>query len=277
VSTVASTYELVIEPRKGWQAVNVRELWSYRELLGFFVWRDIKIRYKQTLLGGVWAVLQPLVGMVIFGVVFNRVANIQSDGSPYPLFVFAALVPWTFFQNAVGLCSNSLVGNEQMIRKIYFPRVLIPLGQIFALGLDMMISLVFTAVLMAYYRWPVTHGIVWLPLLVLGACLATAGLGLIFAALNVQYRDVKYIVPFFTQMLFFLTPVLYPATRLSPKVRVILSLNPMTGIVEGFRYALLNSSVPRGLMLESVTGCLVLFLAGLFFFKRVERNFADVI
>jgi lipopolysaccharide transport system permease protein len=274
---VASTYELVIEPRKGWQAVNVRELWGYRELLGFFVWRDIKIRYKQTLLGGVWAVLQPLVGMVIFGVVFNRVANIQSDGSPYPLFVFAGLVPWTFFQNAVGLASNSLINNEQMIRKIYFPRVLIPLGQILALGLDMVISLVFTAVLMAYYRWPVTHGIVWLPLLVLGACLATAGLGLIFSALNVQYRDVKYIVPFFTQMLFFLTPVLYPATRLSPKMRFILSLNPMTGVVEGFRYAILNSPVPRGLMLESVMGCLFLFLAGLFFFKRVERNFADVI
>jgi len=274
---VASTYELVIEPRKGWQAVNVRELWGYRELLGFFVWRDIKIRYKQTLLGGVWAVLQPLVGMLIFGVVFNRVANIQSDGSPYPLFVFAGLVPWTFFQNAVGLASNSLVNNEQMIRKIYFPRVLIPLGQIFALGLDMVISLAFTAVLMAYYHWPVTRGIVWLPLLILGGCLATAGLGLIFSALNVQYRDVKYIVPFFTQMLFFLTPVLYPATRLSPKVRLILSLNPMTGVVEGFRYALLNSPVPRGLMLESVAGCLLLFLAGIFFFKRVERNFADVI
>lgn len=273
----STTYELVIEPRKGWQAVNLRELWSYRELLGFFVWRDIKIRYKQTLLGGVWAVLQPLVGMVIFGVVFNRVANIQSDGSPYPLFVFAGLVPWTFFQNAVGLASNSLINNEQMIRKIYFPRVLIPLGQIFALGLDMVISLVFTGVLMAYYRWPVTHGIVWLPVLIFGACLATAGLGLILSALNVQYRDVKYIVPFFTQMLFFLTPVLYPATRLSPKARFILSLNPMTGVVEGFRYALLNSPIPSGLILESVMGCLFVFLAGLFFFKRVERNFADVI
>jgi lipopolysaccharide transport system permease protein len=274
---VASTYELLIEPRKGWQPIDLSELWSYRELLGFFVWRDIKIRYKQTLLGGLWAVLQPLVGMVIFGVVFNRVAGIQSDGPPYPLFVFAGLVPWTFFQNAVGLASNSLIGSEQMIRKIYFPRVLIPLGQILGLGLDMVISLGFTAGLMVYYHQRVTLALAWLPIFVLGASLASAGLGLFLSALNVRYRDVKYIVPFFTQMLFFLTPVLYPASRMSGKLKILLSLNPMAGVVEGFRYTLLGSHVSASSMTLSLTGCAILFLGGLFFFRRVERTFADVI
>jgi lipopolysaccharide transport system permease protein len=274
---MASTAELIIRPRKGWQPIDLRELWLYRELLGFFVWRDIKIRYKQTLLGGLWAVLQPLVAMVIFGFVFGRVVTIRSGGIPYPLFVFAGLVPWTFFQNAVGLSSNSLISNEQMIRKIYFPRVLIPLGQILALGLDMLISLGFSSALMVYYRWHFTGSLLWLPLLLLAAFLAAAGSGLTLAALNVHYRDIKYIVPFFTQMLFFLTPVLYPASYFSGRTKLILSLNPMSGIVEGFRCALLGSPVSRSLMGMSVVGCLILFVAGLFFFQRMERTFADVI
>jgi lipopolysaccharide transport system permease protein len=272
-----ATAELIIRPRKGWQRIDLAEFWRYRELLGFFTWRDIMIRYKQTLLGGLWAVLQPLVAMVIFGFVFGRVVTIRSGGIPYPLFVFAGLVPWTFFQNAVGLSSNSLISNEQMIRKIYFPRVLIPLGQIFALVLDMMISLVFSIALMIYYHWHFALNLLWLPVLLLAALLAAAGTGLTLAALNVHYRDIKYIVPFFTQMLFFLTPVLYPASYFSGRMRLILSLNPMSGVVEGFRHALLGSPVSRGLMGMSVAGCLVLFLAGLFFFQRMERTFADVI
>jgi lipopolysaccharide transport system permease protein len=274
---MAATAELTIKPRKGWQPIDLREFWRYRELLGFFTWRDIMIRYKQTLLGGLWAVLQPLVAMVIYGFVFSKVVTIRSAGVPYPLFVFAGLVPWTFFQNAVGLSSNSLVSNEQMIRKIYFPRVLIPLGQILALGLDMLITLGFSVALMVYYHWHFSLNLIWLPVLLVAALSAAAGSGLTLAALNVHYRDIKYIVPFFTQMLFFLTPVLYPASYFSGRTKLILSLNPMSGVVEGFRYALLGSPVSRSLMGMSVVGCIVLFLAGLFFLQRMERTFADVI
>lgn len=272
-----SAFELVIRPRAGWQPVDFREIWMHRELLGFLVWRDIKIRYKQTLLGGLWAVLQPLIAMLIFGVLFTRVVGIRSDGPPYPLFVFAGLVPWTFFANAVGLSSNSLIGSEQMIRKIYFPRVLVPLGIIVALGLDMLISLAFMGVLMAYYRWPVSSSLAWLPLFLSGTCVFTSGLGLVLSALNVQYRDVKYVVPFFTQMMFFVTPVLYPMSRVPPHLQLLLALNPMAGMVEGFRHALLGTPMSWQLTLASCGEIVLLFVAGLFFFRRMERTFADVI
>jgi lipopolysaccharide transport system permease protein len=272
---VTSAFELVIKPRKGWQAIDLREIWFYRELFGFLIWRDIKIRYKQTALGGLWAILQPLIGMLIFGVLFNRIANIPGDGSPYLLFVYAGLVPWTFFSNAVGLASNSLIGSEQMIRKIYFPRLLVPMGVIGALGLDMIVSLAFMAVLMLYYHWPVSVAILWLPVFIFGSFLASAGLGLILSALNVQYRDVKYLVPFLTQMAFFLTPVLYPLHRAPAKLRIFLAFNPMSGMVEGFRYALLGSSVSWPLVWTSLGSSIFLFVAGLYFFRRMERNFAD--
>lgn len=274
---MANTHELIIKPRRGWQPIDFRELWNYRELFGIIVWRDIKIRYKQTALGGAWALLQPLVAMLIFGVVFNRIAKMPSDGSPYMLFVYAGLVPWTFFVNGVSMSSNSLVGNENMIRKIYFPRLMVPMGSIGALGLDMLISLSFMAVLMVYYHWQVSARLLLLPLFMVGGFLAAGGLGLILAALNVQFRDVKYIVPFFTQMLFFLTPVLYPATKIPAQFQLVASLNPMAGIVEGFRYSLLGSSVSWALMGTSLVGCVLLFLAGLFFFNRMDRSFADII
>ena len=273
----ATAIELVIKPRKGWQPVDLGELWRYRELLGFFIWRDVKIRYKQTLLGGLWALLQPLIGMVVFSVVFNRVANFQGDGSPYALFVFSGLVPWTFFTNAVSLASNSLTGNENMIRKIYFPRVLIPLGMIGALGLDMLISLGFTAALMAYYRWPVTTNLLWLPVCLLGVFLTSSGLGLILAALNVQYRDVKYVVPFVTQMALFLTPVIYPVSHFPERYRLLLAINPMSGIVESFRFALLGTQVSWPLIWSAYGEAIAIFLLALFFFRRLERSFADII
>ena len=272
-----ASIEFVIKPRKGWQPVDWREIWLYRELLGFLVWRDIKIRYKQTALGGLWAILQPLIAMVIFGALFSRVTGMKGDGSPYPLFVFAGLVPWTFFANAVGLASNSLVGSEQMIRKIYFPRVLIPLGLILGLGLDMLISLGFMGMLMAYYRWPVSAGLALLPFLLFGSFLAAGGLGLILSALNVRYRDVKYVVPFVTQMAFFLTPVLYPLSQAPAKLKIVLALNPMSGMVEGFRHALLGSAVSWTLVWTSAGTSVLLFVAGLYFFRRMERTFADVI
>jgi len=274
---VTLAFELVIEPRKGWQPVDLREIWRYRELLGFLVWRDIKIRYKQTALGGLWAVLQPLIAMVIFGALFSRVTGMKGDGSPYPLFVFAGLVPWTFFSNAVGLASNSLVGSEQMIRKIYFPRILVPLGTIFGLGLDMLISLAFMGLLMFYYHWHFSLSLLLLPALICGTLLSTAGLGLFLSALNVQYRDVNYVVPFVTQMAFFLTPVLYPASGAPGKLKIFLMLNPMSGMVEGFRHALLGSEVSWQLVGISTGLSLFLFVAGLFFFRRLVRTFSDTI
>ena len=274
---MTSALELVIKPRKGWQPVDLVEIWLYRELLGFLVWRDIKIRYKQTALGGLWAVLQPLVAMLIFGALFGRVAGMKGDGSPYPLFVFAGLVPWTFFSNAVSSSSNSLVGSEQMIRKIYFPRVFIPLGSILALALDLLISLGFMGIMIAYYRWHVSLALLWLPLLLIATMMATCGIGLILSALNVQYRDVKYVVPFVMQMAFFLTPVLYPMSHAPAKLKGLLMLNPMSGMEEGFRYALLGSPVSWELVMLSSGICVTLFMVGVFFFRRMERTFADLI
>lgn len=274
---MASTHEQLIEPRKGWQPVDLTELWAYRELLGFLVWRDIKVRYKQTLLGGLWAVLQPLIGMVVFSVLFTRVAPMPSDGIPYPLFVFTGLTIWTFFQNGVSLSSNSLVESKDTIRKIYFPRILVPLGQIMAMGFDLAISMVFVFLIMLYYHWPISLRLVWFPVFLLGSCLATAGFGFILSALNVRYRDVKYALPFFTQTLLFVTPVLYPISRVPVKLRWLLSLNPMSGMVEGFRYSLLGGSLQWSLVIVAFASAIALFVAGLFYIRRMENTFADVI
>jgi lipopolysaccharide transport system permease protein len=272
-----STSSVLIQPRKGWQPVDLQELWRYRELLGFLVWRDIKIRYKQTILGGVWAVLQPLIGMVIFGLLFSRIVQLRGDGPPYLLFVYAGLAPWTFFANALGLASNSLVGSEHMIRKVYFPRIMIPLGMIIALGLDMIVSLAFMGILMAWYQWPVTLTILSLPLFMAGSYLAASGLGLFLSSLNVQYRDVKYVVPFFTQMAFFVTPVIYPVEYVPASVRPLLALNPMAGMVEGFRFALFGSAISWPLVWTSLAISCTAFLVGLIVFRRMEHRFADVI
>ena len=233
-------FVLHIRPRKGWQSLNLRELWLYRELLGFLIWRDITIRYRQTFLGGVWAILQPLIAMLLFGALFGRVSGMSGGGHPYALFVFAGLVPWTFFANAIGLASNSMVSSEPMVRKIYFPRLLVPLGTIAAFGLDVLISLGFMAVLMLHYRVTPGLSLLYLPLFMMGILLVTSGFGLMLAAINVRYRDVKYVVPFITQMAFFITPVIYPISYVPANLRIIVSLNPLTGIVEGFRYALLG-------------------------------------
>src|SRR2546422_9752671 len=188
---MSTTFELTVRPRKGWQAVDFKEAYLHRELLAFLVWRDVKIRYRQTLLGGLWAVLQPLIAMVIFTFVFNRLAGVKSDGPPYPLFAFAGMAPWTFFSTSVMQSSNSLIANHQLVSKVYFPRVFIPLGAIGALLVDLFFSLCLFAVMMLYYRWPVTLAMLWLPVFIVGAALAAAGCGLILSALNVSFRDVK--------------------------------------------------------------------------------------
>ena len=273
----AYAVELLIKPRRGWQPIDLKELWHYRELLGFLIWRDIKVRYKQTVLGGLWAVLQPLIGTLVFGILFTRVAKIETPGIPYPLFVYAGLVPWTFFAGALSLSSNSLIGSEQMIRKTYLPRVLIPMAAILGLVLDMLIGFALMGFLLAYYRFPLTLSIVWLPASILGAFLVASGLGLILSALNVHYRDVKYVVPFFVQMAFFLTPVIYPLHNVPQSFKLLLGLNPMAGMEEGFRHVLLGSPVSASLLWTSGVVSVGIFVLGLYVFRRMERTFADLI
>ena len=206
-----SRFELIIRPRKGWQPVDFKEVYAQRELLGFLMWRDIKIRYRQTILGGAWAVLQPLLGMVIFTFFFHRLAGVNGDPQvPYPVFAFAGLSVWTFFSNALSQASNSLVANQAMVKKVYFPRIFIPLGAIGAMLLDLFLSLMLLAVLMIYYHVPLTTKIFLLPLFAFGSLLAASGLGMTLSALNVSFRDVKYVVPFLVQMGIFVTPVIYP-------------------------------------------------------------------
>ncbi len=274
---MASSFELVIRPRKGWQPIDFREVAVYRELLGFLIWRDIKIRYRQTLLGGLWAVLQPLIAMLIFTFVFNRLAGVKSDGPPYPLFAFAGLTPWMFFSNSVSQSSNSLVGNQQLVSKVYFPRIFIPLGAVGALLLDLVFSLALLGVLMLHYHWPLTLTVLELPVFILGAVLFASGAGLILSALNVSFRDIKYAVPFLIQMGIFVTPVIYPIRYVPGRWQLVMGLNPMAGVVIGFRHALLGSAAPWSLMGTSLAVSVVFFVAGLYIFRRMESRFADVI
>jgi lipopolysaccharide transport system permease protein len=271
------TYEFVIKPRSGWQPIDWKEAFLHRELLGFLVWRDVKIRYRQTLLGGLWAVLQPLIAMTIFTFVFNRLAGVRSDGPPYPLFAFAGLAPWTFFSNGVSSSSNSLIANQQLVSKIYFPRVFIPLGAVAALLVDLTFSLGLLFCLMLKYRWPLTVDALLVPVFVLTAFLAACGIGLALSALNVSFRDVKYVVPFLIQMGIFVTPVIYPIRYVPARFRLLVGLNPMTGVVLGFRHALLGSPAEWNVIGISIVMSIVLFFAGLLIFRRMERRFADII
>lgn len=271
------SYELIVKPRSGWQPIDWREAFLHRELLGFLVWRDIKIRYRQTLLGGLWAVLQPLIAMLIFTFVFNRLAGVKSDGPPYPLFAFAGLAPWIFFSNSLSASSNSLVANQQLVAKIYFPRVFIPIGAVLALLVDLGFSLLLLFGLMLKYHWTLTWDALLLPVFVLAALLSASGLGLIFSALNVSFRDVKYAVPFIIQMGLFMTPVIYPVTYLPARLRPLLALNPMTGVVMGFRSALLGSAMDVKVFWISMLVSAALFIVGLLIFRRMESRFADII
>ena len=271
------TYELLIKPRRGWQAVDWREVFLHRELLGFLVWRDIKIRYRQTLLGVVWAVLQPLLAMVIFTFVFHGMAGLKTDGPPYSLFVFAGLAPWIFFSNGVSTASNSLVTNQQLVSKIYFPRIFIPVGSVLAFLVDLGISLLLQFCLMLKYHWAPNEHVLLLPIFILAALLAASGLGLAFSALNVNFRDVKYAIPFLIQMGLFVTPVIYPVSYLPRRLQPFLALNPMTGVVMGFRWALLGTAMDWRSVSISLLVSVVLFAVGLLIFRRMERRFADII
>jgi lipopolysaccharide transport system permease protein len=270
---------VVIEPSRGWTSLKLGELWEYRELLYFLAWRDIKIRYKQTALGLAWAVLQPLITMLIFALFFGKLAKMPSDHIPYPLFAFAALVPWTFFANGLTQASNSLVGSANLIKKVYFPRLVVPISVVLAGLPDFLLSFIVLLGLMLYYGiFPQLSVILWLPLLLLLACATALGVGLWLSALNVKYRDVRYIVGFLTQIWMFATPVVYPASLLGGKWRLIFSINPMVGVVEGFRWALLKTdTAPGPSILVSAATAVVILITGTFYFRRMEKTFADIV
>ncbi len=263
---------------KGWAWPKLRELWDFRELLYFFAWRDIKVRYKQTVIGAFWAVLQPFLTMVIFSLFLGRLAKVPSDGLPYPLFSYAALVPWTFFANALTQASNSLVLGANMVKKIYFPRLALPIATVLAGVIDFLLAFVVLLGMMVYYGLAPTVHILWLPLLLLLALVTSLGASLWLSAMNVQFRDVRYAVPFLTQAWLFVTPIAYPSSLLPEPWRTVYGLNPMAGVVEGFRWALLGTDTAPGPMtLVSAVVALALFVSGAFYFRRMEQSFADVL
>jgi lipopolysaccharide transport system permease protein len=268
----------IIEPSQGWVAPHLREVWEYRELLYFLVWRDIKVRYKQTALGASWAIIQPFLTMVVFSLFFGHLGKIPSDGIPYPIFAFSALVPWTFFANGLTQSSNSLVGSGSLISKVYFPRLIIPLASVFSGIVDFAIAFLVMLAMMLYYGLIPSLNVIWLPLFLLLALVTSLGVGLWLSALNVEYRDVRYVVPFITQFWLLATPIAYPSSLLHEPWRTIYGLNPMVGVVEGFRWALLRSnSAPGPLVAVSATAALVILLTGAFYFRRMEKTFADIV
>jgi lipopolysaccharide transport system permease protein len=267
-----------IEPAVGWANLGLRDLWKHRELLYFLTWRDIKVRYKQTALGVAWAVLQPLFAMLIFSLFFGRLGKLPSDGIPYPLFVFAGLVPWAFFANALSNTSNSLVNSAHLISKIYFPRLALPISSILSGLVDFALAFVLLLAIMAYYRVTPRLSALWLPSLVLLAAVTALGVGLWLSALNVEFRDIKHTLPFLSQMWMFATPIAYPSSLLPARWRAIYGLNPMVGVVEGFRWALLGSGTrPGPVLLVSSLAALCLLVSGAFYFRRMERTFADIV
>ena len=269
----------VIEPARGWVPLKIRELWEYREVLYYLIWRDIKVKYRQTLIGAAWAIVQPLMTMVVFSVFLGKLAKVPSDGAPYPLFAFAALVPWSFFANGLTQSASSLVASGNLITKVYFPRLLVPMARVLAglpdIGLSFLVLLGLVAM---YGRLQWTLALLWLPLMAILALLTAFGIGLWLSALNVQYRDIQHAVPFLVQIWLFATPIAYPSSLLAEPWRTIYGLNPMVGVVEGFRWGLLGTGRPPGIpLVVSTAAALVLVVSGAFFFRRVERTFADVI
>jgi len=276
--TTAQTPVVRIEASRGWKPLAIGDIWAYRELLYFLVWRDVKIRYKQTALGAAWAILQPFMTMVVFSVFFGRLARMPSDGIPYPLFAFAALVPWTFFANGLNQASNSLVGSAALVKKVYFPRLVIPLASVISGAVDVVLSLLVLGAMMAYYGFVPSRNVVFLPLFLLLALMAALAVSLWLSALNVEFRDVRYTLPFLTQLWLFATPIAYPSSLLSEPWRTVYGLNPMVGVVDGFRWALLDGAAPPGsIVVASSLATIVLLIGGAFYFRRMERTFADVI
>ncbi len=268
----------IIKPSHGWAALNLRDLLLYRELIFFMIWRDLKVRYKQTFLGVSWAILQPFLTMVVFSIFFGTLAKVPSDGVPYPIFSYTALIPWTLFSKALQDASRSLVANSHMITKVYFPRMILPLSSVMAGVVDFLIAFVVLLGLMVFFNIFPTVNVLVLPLFLLLALVTALGVGLWLSALNVLFRDINYVLPFLTQFWMHLTPVAYPSSMIPSEWQVIYALNPMAGVVEGFRWALLGTGQPPGIMtLVSSITAVVLLISGMFYFRRMERLFADMV
>lgn len=269
-----------IEPTQGWGSLKLRDIWRYRELMFFLTWRDIKVRYKQTLLGAAWAVIRPLFSMVIFTLIFGGIADLDSEGVPYQLFSFTALLPWQLFSKAMSDAGQSLVKNRAMITKIYFPRLVIPVSSVLSGLVDFLIAFVILLGMMVYFGTAPTSAVWTLPLFLLLAMTTALGVGLWFSALNVQFRDIGYILPFLTQAWLYITPVAYSSQYISEKWQMVYALNPMAGVVQGFRWALLGTDLgPNAQLTISISAIIsvVLLITGLFYFRRMERTFADVV
>lgn len=298
-----STYTVLLQPTKGWQALRLGEVWQSRELIWYLTWRDVKVRYKQTILGAGWAILQPLITMVIFTFIFGGLARMPSDGVPYPLFSYAALVPWAFYSGTITKAANSLITNGGMIKKIYFPRLALPISAMLGAFVDFVIAFAVLVLMIAGYiiftpvsvmsvvlahspalggtisnNVQITANVVWLPALLLLATASSLGASLWLAALNVQFRDVRFAVPFLLQILQWLTPIAYPSSLVSEPLKTLMAINPMTGVVEGFRWALLGTANVQGsIILISVLSSVLLLVSGAYVFRRMEKSFADIV
>jgi len=270
---------VIIKPSKGWVGLRLNDLWIYRELVYFLSWRDIKVRYKQSVLGILWAILKPFMAMVVFTIFFGNFANIPSDGLPYPIFSYTATLPWELFAASLGVASRSMVSNSNMVSKIYFPRLIIPLASVMSSVIDFFIGFTILIGMMIFYKITPTIAILWLPLLILLALITALGVGFWTSALMVRYRDVGYIMPFVANLWMYLTPVVYPSSMIPEKWRLVFALNPMTGVVEGFRFALLGTtqSVSWGMILISSLIAVLVLISGMFYFRRMEKQFADMI
>jgi len=266
-----------IEPQRGWVSLDLADLWRYRELLLLLTWRDIKVRYAQTVLGASWAILQPVLTMVIFSVIFGQLAKLPSDGIPYPVFTYTALLPWQLFAFSLTNSSQSLVGSQNLVSKVYFPRLIIPIASVLPGLADFAVSFLVLIGMLVFYQIPITARILALPLFLSLALMSALAVGLWLSALNVEYRDIRYVVPFLTMFWQYATPVAYSASLIPEKWRLLYGLNPMTGVVEGFRWALLGSGQVGGMIWVSVAIIIFLFISGLVYFKRMEATFADVI
>ena len=273
-----NTARIHIEPKKGWQLIDFKELREYKDLLYFLIVRDIKVRYKQTVLGGLWAIIQPFFMMVVFTLFFGRLAKIPSDGIPYPIFNYSAMVAWTYFANALGNSGNSLVGNANLVSKVYFPRIIIPLSPILAGLLDFAIAFLVLIAMMLYFHIYPTCMVFLLPLLIVLMISTASGVGMFLSALNAKYRDVRYTITFLVQFWMFASPIVYPSSIVPEKYRLIYALNPMAGVIEGFRSILLGSvAFPTNMVMISFAISSMLLLLGAFYFKQTERYFADII